>query len=64
MAADARIYQLALSRLGVRADECVFVDDVLVNVRAAQSLGMKGVQCKDTQQTINDIQGYLNDPPA
>jgi len=61
---DARIYQLTLSRLGVRADECVFVDDVLVNVQTAQALGMKGVQCKDTQQTINDIQGYLNDHPA
>ena len=56
---DARIYQLALSQLGVRADECVFVDDVLVNVQAAQALSMKGVQYRDTPQAIAEIQGYL-----
>jgi putative hydrolase of the HAD superfamily len=58
---DPRIYQLALSQLGVRADESVFVDDVLENVQAAQALGMKGVQFKNTTQTINDVKGYLDE---
>jgi len=56
---DVRIFQLALERLGVRAEEAVFVDDVLENVQAAQSLGMKGVQFKSTEQTINEIVKYL-----
>jgi epoxide hydrolase-like predicted phosphatase len=58
---DPRIYQLALTRLDVRADEAVFVDDLLVNVQAAQALGMKGVLCQSTQQTIHDIQQSLDD---
>jgi epoxide hydrolase-like predicted phosphatase len=63
---DVRIFRLALERLGVQAEEAVFVDDVLENVQAAQSLGMKGVQFKNTQQTIKEVIGYLDDycPPA
>jgi putative hydrolase of the HAD superfamily len=58
---DPRIYQLALAQLDVRADESVFVDDMLVNVEAAQNLGMKGVQFKNTEQTITEIRRYLDD---
>ena len=58
---DPRIYQLALAQLEVRADESVFVDDMLVNVEAAQALGMKGVLCQDTLQTIRDIKQCLDE---
>jgi putative hydrolase of the HAD superfamily len=58
---DPRIYQLALAQLDVRADESVFVDDMLVNVEAAQALGLKGVLCQDTLQTIRDIKQCLNE---
>ena len=61
---DARIYQLALERLGVQAEEAVFVDDVLENVQAAQALGMRGVQFKSTEQTIHDVKRYLNEHPT
>ena len=56
---DPPIYQLALAQLDVHADESVFVDDMLVNVQAAQSLGMKGVQFKNTEQAIAEIKRYL-----
>jgi len=56
---DPRIYQLALEQLDVRAGEAVFVDDVLENVQAARSLGMEGVQFKNTPQTIDDIKNIL-----
>jgi glucose-1-phosphatase len=58
---DARIFQLALERLKVQAEAAVFVDDVMENVQAAQSLGMKGVQFKNTEQTITEIRRYLDD---
>lgn len=61
---DVRIFRLALERLDVRAEEAVFVDDVLENVQAAQSLGMKGVQFKSTEQTIHDVKRYLNEHPT
>jgi epoxide hydrolase-like predicted phosphatase len=58
---DPRIYQLTLERLGdVRADECVFVDDLDVNCAAAAELGMKPVQFLDAEQAIRDVEALLN----
>lgn len=58
---DPRIYHLILAQLGrLNGEECIFVDDKLVNVQMAQTLGMHGVLCRDTQQTIQDIQACLN----
>jgi epoxide hydrolase-like predicted phosphatase len=61
---DARIFQLALKRLDVHAKEAVFVDDMLGNVQAAQALGMKGVQFKNTEQTITEIKEHLDEHPT
>jgi epoxide hydrolase-like predicted phosphatase len=58
---DLRIYQLALAQLDVRADESVFVDDMSANVEAARALGMKGIQFKNTEQTMTEIRRYLDD---
>ena len=41
MKPDPRIYHLALEKLGVQPEESVFLDDVLVNVEAARSVGME-----------------------
>jgi HAD superfamily hydrolase (TIGR01509 family) len=43
MKPEAEIFRRALQRLGVAADEAIFVDDVLENVEAARALGMHGV---------------------
>jgi len=59
---DPRIYRIVLGQLKLPADACVFVDDRLENVQAAQALGMKGVLCQETQQTIDDIQACLVEP--
>jgi len=37
------IYREALRRAGCRAEECVFIDDIPVNVVAAVKLGMAGI---------------------
>ncbi len=37
------IYQLALARLGAEAGRTAFLDDVLTNVSAAESVGIRGV---------------------
>ena len=57
---DPRIYQLVLEQLGLPANECVFVDDKPVNIEAAQAMGRKGVLCRNTQQTIDDIRACLD----
>ena len=56
---DERIYRLALDRLGVRPEEAVFVDDRLVNVEAAQRLGLHAVQFCETQQALAELKAYL-----
>lgn len=40
---DPRSYLLAAQRLGLEPAQCVFVDDLVVNVRAAAAAGMVGV---------------------
>lgn len=56
---DARIYQLALDKLGVAAGESVFVDDVLANVEAARTVGMHAFQFTQSQEVMEEIRRLL-----
>ncbi len=38
-----RIYDEALKKAGVEANECVFIDDIEENIKAAQKLGIKAI---------------------
>lgn len=40
---DPRSYRLVAQRLGLEPAQCVFVDDLVSNVRAAAAVGMVGV---------------------
>jgi putative hydrolase of the HAD superfamily len=51
------IYELTLDRLGdVRAEECVFVDDINVNCAVASELGMTAVHYVSPEQAIEEIE--------
>lgn len=41
---DKEIYELLMTRYDLLAEECVFMDDTLVNVEAAIALGIQGIQ--------------------
>ena len=56
---DARIYQLACERLGVPPKETLFLDNSDTCVKAAQKIGMFGIQFKNSTQAIEDIQLIL-----
>jgi putative hydrolase of the HAD superfamily len=56
---DPLIYELTLERLGVDADECLFVDDVEVNCEAGRKLGMTVVRFHDNDQAIAEIEAAL-----
>ena len=56
---DAAIYELTLSRLGLPAEACVFVDDLAVNCDAARELGMHPVVFRDADQAIGEIEALL-----
>ena len=52
---DPRIYQHALDLLKIQPEEAVFVDDMPVNVEAAQAVGIHGIRFLNTQQTKNEV---------
>lgn len=57
---DPRIYELTLERLGeVRAEECVFVDDVDVNCEAAAALGMRAVHYVEPGQAVREVEAAV-----
>ncbi len=60
---DARIYRVALQRLGVQAAETVFVDDLAENIEGAQAVGMVGILFRNTAQALRDVQRHLDGDP-
>ncbi|HEX3239304.1 MAG TPA: HAD family phosphatase, partial [Solirubrobacterales bacterium] len=56
---EARIYELTLERIGMKAEECVFIDDMLPNIEAARELGFVAVHFEDNQQAIAEIRAAL-----
>ena len=56
---DERIYRIALERLQVDPEEAVFLDDLAVNVAAANQLGMKAVHFRETRQALAEVQSLL-----
>jgi epoxide hydrolase-like predicted phosphatase len=56
---EPAILVLAAERLGVRAEECVFVDDLRSNVAAAAELGMATVLHRGAAGTIPELERLL-----
>jgi putative hydrolase of the HAD superfamily len=58
---EPEIYELTLERLGdeIRASDCLFVDDVEVNIQAARELGMTAVHFRESEQAIGEIESAL-----
>jgi putative hydrolase of the HAD superfamily len=56
---EARIYELTLERIGLPAESCLFVDDLLPNCEGAEAAGMRAVHFRDNEQAIGEIQGLL-----
>jgi epoxide hydrolase-like predicted phosphatase len=58
---EPEIYELTLERLGNPAPgECLFVDDVEVNVDAARALGLAAVHFQHNDQAIPEIETALD----
>jgi glucose-1-phosphatase len=59
MKPDAHIYQHALQRLGVAAQEAVFIDDMRQNVEGARSQGMKAIHFTQRSQALSELERFL-----
>jgi HAD superfamily hydrolase (TIGR01509 family) len=53
------IFYYTCEKLGVSPEECIFVDDTVDNVRAAEAVGMYGIVHRDFMQTSCEIQSIL-----
>lgn len=56
---DPAIFQLTLNRIDQRADECLFIDDSLVNINTAINLGFKTIHFRSSEQLKQDLQSIL-----
>ena len=54
-----RMYELGAERAGVRAELCVFVDDLPFNLTPAQELGMAVVHHTSAESTIPELERLL-----
>lgn len=52
---DAKIYHILLNRYQLAPEECVFFDDNLNNVIAAQNIGIHAVQFQSTEQAKREL---------
>lgn len=52
---DERIFRHALTLLGLDAADCVFIDDIEHNVRAAEALGIRGIHHTGPDTTIAEL---------
>ncbi len=56
---EARAYEITAEKLGVRLDECVFVDDRQPYVEGAGRVGMKAILYKDFENFKQELQKIL-----
>lgn len=52
---DPAIYHHALKELGTQPEQTLFIDDKLVNVEAAQALGMKALEFTTVERLRSDL---------
>ncbi len=55
---DAAIYQLFLDRHGLKAGDCIFIDDSLKNVEGAQAVGMHGHHFVDAEGLARELRAH------
>ncbi|MEV6757009.1 HAD family phosphatase [Streptomyces sp. NPDC051214] len=56
---DPRAFEAACAGLDVLPEDCLFIDDVAVNVEAAEAVGMQGHRFEDNTRTIDRIAAHL-----
>ena len=56
---EPRIFEHTVALLGLRPEECVFVDDLRHNIDAAVALGMVGVLHRSYDQTLLELEAVF-----
>ncbi len=56
---EAEIYELTLERIGMPAEDCLFIDDIGVNCEGAEAIGMSAIHFRDDEQAIAAIRAAV-----
>lgn len=56
---EVRFYEIACEALGVRPHECVFLDDLGVNLKPAAAMGMTTIKVVSADQAIGELETVL-----
>jgi putative hydrolase of the HAD superfamily len=56
---DPRIYRHACDLLGVQPEECVYLDDLGINLKPARALGMRTIKVGDPDVAIDELQAMV-----
>ncbi|HET6909247.1 MAG TPA: HAD-IA family hydrolase [Mycobacteriales bacterium] len=56
---EAAFYRLALEGLGVDAAECVYLDDLGVNLKPARAMGMTTVKVLDVDSALAELEQHV-----
>jgi len=57
---DPAIYELACARLDVGPPECIFLDDLGVNLKPARAMGMTTVKVVEPRAALAELGGHLD----
>jgi len=56
---EPRFYELALEALEVEAPECVFLDDLGINLKPARAMGMTTIKVDTPAQALGELEVVL-----
>ena len=59
---EIAFYEIACRELGVEPDECVFLDDLGVNLKPARALGMTTIKVEDPAVALAALEGAVGFP--
>jgi putative hydrolase of the HAD superfamily len=57
---ESRFYEIACELAGVEPNECVFLDDLGINLKPARAMGMTTIKVLSADQAISDLGAVLD----
>jgi putative hydrolase of the HAD superfamily len=59
---DPRIYQYACDLLGVGPEQCIYLDDLGINLKPARAMGMRTIKVGDPDAAIAELEAMVGIP--
>ena len=57
---EPRFYEIACETVGVKPDECVFLDDLGINLKPAAQMGMITIKVATSEQALSELAQIIN----